>query len=77
MLPTINYGFELVYFFIFFNEIEIVEWKCLHGFNFITMSICNKGHRIIVKNIHKYKGVCQVSLCLGIEICLNGLAIVK
>jgi hypothetical protein len=75
MLPTISYGFELVCFFVFFDEIEIVEWKCLHGFKFITMFICNKGHRIIVENIHKYKGVCQVGLCLGTKKCLNGLTI--
>ncbi len=64
-------------FFIFFSEIKIFEWKCLHRFKFITMSICNKGHKIITKNIHKYKGVCQVGLCLGIEKCLNGLAIMN
>jgi len=87
MLPTIGYGCELVCFFFFFfffffvfffvfsSEIEIVEWKCLHGFKFITMSICNKSYRIIAENIHKYKGVCQVGLCLGTEIyALNGLS---
>jgi hypothetical protein len=73
MLPTIGYGCELVCFFIFFNEIDIVEWKCFHGFKFITMSICNESYRIIAENIYKYKGVCQVGLCLGTEICLNGL----
>jgi hypothetical protein len=61
-------------FSFFFSEIEIVEWKRLHGFKFITMSTCNKRYRIIAENIHKYKGFCQVGLCLGTEICLNGLS---
>ncbi len=73
MLPTIGYSCELVCFFIFFNEIDLVECKRLHGFKFITMSICNRSYRTIAENIHKYKGVCQVGLCLGTEICLNGL----